>query len=92
VTEDRPARLAIAFATLAEAAHLVGDALRARAQARLGSLSDAEQRSRLEAITGADGTALEIARAAAVVLDDLSGGGADDQPDVERDEERDRQG
>jgi hypothetical protein len=87
-----PARMAIAVATLAEAAALIGDEVRARAQRAMAAMSRRDQTAALAAAGPSSPAAPEIARAAATLLAELSGDGVDDQPDVERDEERDRHG
>jgi hypothetical protein len=89
---EPPARMTVALATLAEAAALIGDELRARAQRAIAAMRPRDQAAALAAGVPSSPAAPEIARAAATLLAELSGRGVDDQPDVERDEERDRHG
>ena len=85
----------IALALVAELAHLAGDALRARAQARLADLPSVAQAALLEGARGVE--AEECARAIAsavraLLADPLLRDGVQDQLDVEGDEGADRQG
>jgi hypothetical protein len=69
------ARAAVALAALRELAELVGDAIRARAQAQLAALPVAEQERLLTAPPGPDpGAAEAIARAVQALVEDLRGG------------------
>jgi hypothetical protein len=86
-------RVSIGLAALSELAHLAGDALRARAQARAAALP----RGRQEALLGerGGGPAGESARAIAAAVEALLaearlGDGVEDQGDVEGDEGADR--
>lgn len=91
-TSDEDVRIALAL--VAELAHLVGDAVRARAQARLAALPPEAQATVLEASRGVD--ADESARAIASALRALLAwpvlrDGVQDQLHVEGDEGADRE-
>jgi hypothetical protein len=86
-------RVSIGLAALSELAHLAGDALRARAQARAAALPRGRQEALLDEAGG--GPAGESARAIAAAVEVLLaearlGDGVEDQGDVEGDESADR--
>jgi hypothetical protein len=87
-----PARAALALAALREIALLVGDAVRARAQARVAALPLAEQERLLAAPPGPDpGAGATVTAAVAALIADAerrSGRGVQDEPDVEGHEGR----
>lgn len=68
---DRRVRVETALAGVAEMAALLGDALRARAQARLAAADAATQARALETVGGGEQDAARIARAARGLLDQL---------------------
>jgi hypothetical protein len=82
------ARAPLALAAVAEIARAMGDAVRARAQRRLAAAAPEAQAAALER-EAPDATAAPVITAAAADL--LASGRVDDEPDVERDEGRDRQ-
>lgn len=87
-------KMETALAAISELAHLAGDALRARAQARVAALPPDAQAAVLEAACGleADECARAIAAAVRALLDSTEaplGNGVHDQRDVEGEEGRD---
>ncbi len=96
---DRRARLGAALATITEMAGVVGDALRARAQAAIAAQPEARQRALLLGEEPRPVDASRITAALEALLADVaaepparnpSSGGVDDEPDVEDDEGRNR--
>lgn len=80
-------RLRIALGTLAEVAGALGDALRARAQRRLAHAGPSAQ---AEAFAQDERDPRGARLIAAAAADLVASGGVGDEPDVERDERRDR--